>query len=253
MPTITVDPLPEEALSGLKDPTALQRAFNRLQEECAVLNGRLTASNLAKLVLAEKEIVTPSDWVSLADVLDNGFTDLGPATYGAVAVRKDGAGRVEIRERVQRGAGPPALFTTIATVGPAYAPAVGVRRVADAGGVHGAYDVLPTGAVRWLAGDPTAEFSFCGGSWVANDRSVPAWSTPFRVILPTTLSVSIREVLVVARAATFDGYGIPVECTVYKPTVERVQGQEQPVLSIPRIDGLQPEQRYKLTLWAYTD
>jgi hypothetical protein len=251
VPTITVDPLPQEALSGLKDPTALLRAFNRLQEECAVLNGRLTQANLSRLVLAEKELVTPSEWVALTPL--NSFAEFGPTTYGALAVRKDGSGRVEIRERVQRTAGPPALFTPITNVGPAYAPALGVRRVADAGGAHGAYDVLPNGDVRWLAGDPTSEFSFCGGSWAANDRSIPTWEKPFRVILPTTLSVSIREVLVVARAATFDGYGIPVECTVYKPTVERVQGQEQPVLSIPRIDGLQPEQRYKLTLWAYTD
>jgi hypothetical protein len=252
MPSITVDPLPEAAFSGLKDPSALQRAFNRLQEECAVLNGRLTPDNLSRLLLAEKELVTPSDWLPLA--LENGFQEFGPTAYGAVAVRKQADGRVELRERVKRPSGSPSLFTTILSLPAEYTPFLGVRRAADANGSHGAYDVLPTGEVRWLSGDPTSEFSFCGGSWVANDRSIPTWATPFRVALPTAkATVRIREVLVVARAAKFDGYGLPVPCTVYQPTVVRDQNGGSAVLSIPRIDGLQPEQRYKLTLWAFTE
>lgn len=251
MSTVTIDPLREEALSGLKDPKALLQAFNRLQEECAVLNGALTTDNLSRLVLAEKELVTPSDWVALTP--QTGFEDVGPATYGSFAVRKQGDGRVEIRERVKRAAGPPTLFDPITTLPTGYAPAVGLRRVADANGTHGAYDVLPTGLVRWLSGNPTSEFSFCGGSWIAEDRSIPTWEKPFRIILPVPNMVKVREVRVVARQAPFDGYALKTECTVYAPTVERVEGQQQPVLSIPRIDGLQPETRYKLTLWAFLD
>lgn len=253
MPTITVDPLHQEALAGLKDPAALLRAFNRLQEECAALNGALTAANLARLILAEKELVTPSEWVSLASALQTGFVENGPVDYATVGARKSPDGRVEIRERVKRAAGPPSLFDPILTLPAGYAPADGVRRTADCAGAHGTYDVLPTGVVRWLAGDPTSEFSFCGGSWVAADRSMPAWEKPFRIILPVTNIVSVRKVLVVARKATFDGYGLPVECAVYPTTVERVEGQQQPVLSIPRIDGLQPETRYRLTLWVFLD
>lgn len=252
MAAVTVDPLAEEALAGLKDPRALLRAFNRLQEEASVLNGGLTAANFKRVVLAEREVVTPSEWVPLT--LQNGFTEFGPTDYATVAVRKQADGRVEIRENVRRSAGSPSISTVITTVGPAYAPSVGIRRVGDANGLHAVYDVLPTGQVRWLAGDPTAGFAFCGGSWPAYDRSVPPWPTPLRVALNVTGIVAVREVRVVARAARFDGYGPPVPCTVFGPTVERSEtASGTPTLSIPRIDGLQPEQRYKITLWVFLD
>lgn len=252
MPSITVDPLPEEAFSGLKDPTALQRAFNRLQEECAVLNGRITAANLSKLVLAEKELVTPSEWVPLT--LESGFAEADSTTYPRTAVRKQADGMVALRENIRRATGAPATFTRIAALPSAYAPeSPGLRLALGTGGAVGSWKVVGQ-EIQWVTGDPTAQFAFCGGTWLAQDRSLPAWTQPFRIALPTARTgVVVREVLVVARSAKFDGYGVPVPCTAYKPTVERVPGQEQPVLSISRIDGLQPEQRYKLTLWAYTD
>lgn len=251
MPAVTVDPLHPEALEGLKDPNALLRAFNRLQEECAILNGALTAANFSRLVLTEKELVTPSEWVPLT--LDSGFVEADSGIYPVTAVRKRADGVVELRENVKRTTGSPTAFSPIAALPPAYAPAFPVLRVASASsGAAGLWKVVGQ-EVQWVSGDPTSQFAFAGGSWLATDRSMPAWEKPFRVTLPVQNLVSVRKVLVVARKAAFDGYGLTTECTVYGATVERVEGQPQPVLSMPRIDGLQPETRYKLALWVFLD
>lgn len=231
-------------------------AFNLLQQQAgAALNGGttngLTASNARRVVLADKEVVTPDEWVPLA--LEHGFADCGPPGYGAAGVRKDATGRVEIRECVSRAAGAPAAFTVITTLPAGYAPMDGIRRTCEASSnTLGGYEVLSTGAVRWLFGDPTSDFTFSGGSWMAADRSLPPWPTPFKVALNLDGKVSVREVWVVARASSSTETGLTMPTVCQAPSIERTAGGGN-VLVLPRIDGLRPLTRYRLTLWAFLE
>ena len=263
MPAITQDPLRPEALKGVEDPRQLLTALNRLQSEAgAVLNGGATLANAWRVVLPGVEIVTPDEWTALTPL--NSFADIGPTnSAGSLAVRKLPNGLVELREAVNRPAGAPASFTPIANLPAGHGPSAALRRVADAAGAHGVYDVIPaSGAtpakVRWVAGTPTTAFWLAGGMWEAADKSLPAWPTPVTVRLAdrrigTSTSVSVRHVLCAARTA--DGSaGILSTVSFPGAYIQAPSKPDEPrLLVLPRIDGLLPNLRYSLTLWAFLE
>ena len=256
MPAITLDQLRLEGLKGLQEPEHLLETLNRLQSEVgAVLNGGATLANAWRISFPSVEIVTPSEWAPLTPL--NGFADAAPAGFGAFAARKTPGGRVELREVVKRASGAPAIGTAIALLPAGYAPRYALRRPGTTGIPSVAvYDVQPAsgataGSVRWIAGDPTAQFWLDGGSWQAEDRSLPEWSTPvaLRVADPrVTGSTKVRLVLAEARSA--DGSaGIPSVLAFPGARLERPTGQGEGFrLVLPRIDGLREERRYTLSL-----
>jgi hypothetical protein len=261
MPTITNDPIRAEILEGLKDPRPLLAAVNRLQQEAAtILNGGATLANAWRVMFPAVEVVVPDDWVPLTPI--NGFADIGPANgAGAFAVRKWPDGRVEVREAVNRGAGAPAAFTVIADLPAGFGPNTSLRRVSDAAGVHGVYDVIAaTGSapakLRWVAGTPTVSFWLSGGQWAAADKSLPAWDKPVSLRLTdkrVSASTGVREVLCVGR--TQDGSAALLSrVTVTGAYVQPPARPGEPfLLVLPRMDGLVPGIRYTLTLWAFLE
>lgn len=261
MPTITQDPLLQEGVRGIEDPRQLLAVINRLQSESgAILNGGATLANAWRVVLTGVEVVVPEEWTPLAPL--NSFADIGPSnSAGALAVRKLPSGLVQLREAVNRPAGAPASFTPIAELPAGHGPVAATRRVADAAGAHGVYDIIPASGgapakVRWVAGVPTTAFWLAGGMWEAADKSLPAWEKPVtcrladRRLSPSTI---VRLVLCVAR--TQDDSAALLS-TVTFPGAEVTppqKGGEPFLLVLPRIDGLRPGRRYSLTLWAFLE
>jgi hypothetical protein len=258
-PFVTQEPLQPKAFEGLKEPGLLMAAFNRLQGEAGILNAGLTLANARRVVLADKELVTPaSEWTTLSLLAAGGFDDTGVANgYAPLSVLKQADGVAFIQGRLQRAAGAPPALTAIAQLPPGYAPASAQRRVGDATGYTlGVWHVDAGGSLRYLAGDPTNDFSV-SGSWVAADKSLPAWSTSFRCRLPVENAnpnkLVVRSVLIAARSATTADAGLLAVTSVYAPAVERVDGERFPNLVLPRIDGLREGTRYRLTLWAFLE
>lgn len=262
MPNITQEPLRPDALKGVEDPRQLLTVVNRLLQEAGnVLNGGATLTNAWRVVLPGVEVITPDEWVPLTAL--NGFADAGPgAGAPGLAARKDPyTRRVEVREVVSRAAGAPAAFTTIANLPAGYGPAAAVRRVADAAGAHGVYDVTAATAstpalLRWVAGTPTTSFWFSGGSWQAEDSSIPAWEKPVTVRLTDTrISASTRVRHVLCFAQTVDNRGGLLPTVTFPgASIQAPQKNGEPfLLALPRIDGLKPTLRYTLTLWAFLE
>lgn len=247
LPTITLDPLQAEDLKGLEEPEAVLEAFNRLQQEArTILASGITLANFRQAVLQQVEIVTPDEWLSLP--LENSFADAGSAG-SEFAVLKTHGGHVRLREVVSRGSAP-ADGTLIAQLPAGYAPS-GTRFITgvSTGEVICSTKVQPSGRIEYRSGDPTA-FLTLGGSWIAADKSLPAWPTPVRVRLASRGVDTCRLVLVLARSKdTSAGVFHPVSFP--SPVIEQPQRQvDFPVLVLPRIDGLQPLTRYTLTLVA---
>lgn len=253
MAAISDEPLEIQDLVGLQRPERLLEAVNRIQSEAgATLNGGAssgaTLGNLRHLLLADKEVITPGDWTPLEFASGSGWTDTGPArTFGSFAVRKSPDGTVRIREVLARPAGAPAVGAVIATVPALYAPQATVRRYGSAtGDVLSAWQVTAGGAVQWLFGDPTSEF-FVTGTWQAADPSMPEWDKPIR--LKVQERATVRRTYVEARAATGAEAGLAVPCQVYGARIDPpTSAEETPVLVIPRVDGLRPNTRYRLTI-----
>lgn len=244
MPAVTLDPLREDMLEGLKDALGLLEAFNRLQQEAgAALNAGLTLSNARQVVLEEKEIVTPDDWVRLTPEGD--FVDQG-STKSELAVWKGPNGHVRLRELVANPSGP-VDGDLIATLPAGYAPSgtIFISGVSTAE-TPSTVKVQPTGRIEYRSGNTTA-FLLLGGAWIAADKSLPPWPTPVRLRLTARGATNARLVLVVARSAD-GGAGVahPISCP--SPLIEPATQQgEYPTLVLPRIDGLQPLTRYTLT------
>jgi len=261
MPTVAVtqEPLPQKAFDGLKEPALLMQAFNRLQAESGVLNGGLTLANSRRVVLADKELVTPSDWTALT--LESGFVDAGGDAF--FGVRKGLDGTVHLREVFQHASGVPADGTLIAPLPAGFAPAGSayITGFSDggAGTVLATVKVVPTATgaqLQYRTGAPQV-FQVCSGQWTAVDKSLPAWAEPFRCRLPIEAAnpnrITVRSVLIVARAPNVADAGLESVSLVHSPTVERVANEKYPNLVIPRIDGLRELTRYRLTLWAFLE
>jgi hypothetical protein len=251
MAAVTEEPLEVQDLLGVQRPDRLLQLVNRLQAEAAAtLNGTeaggAVLANLRHVLLADKEVITPDDWAALTPA--NGFADAGPAGgYGALGVRKSPDGLVQLRETVSRGAGAPALFTSIATMPSIFAPPASVRRAGEAtGNTLGGWQVTASGAVQWLFGNPTAGFTVAG-SWQAADPTLPAWPSPLR--LKVRSRATVRRVFVEARTASGGEEGLQAPCTVTGARIEApATPGESPVLLIPRVDGLRALTRYRLTI-----
>lgn len=257
MAAITQDPLLPGALEGLKDERQLLTVLNRLQSEAgSVLNGGATLANAWRVVLTGVELVPPDEWVPLTPM--GSFTDLA----GNFAVRKDPyTRRVEVREALARAAGAPPAGTQFAALPAGFGPSSYCVRVADCDSGHGAYDVVPaSGAtpaqLRWQKGTPTAAFWLSGGSWQAEDPSIPPWEKPLTVRLVdrrVSASTTVRLVLCVARTADASA---GILSTVTFPGAS-LQAPQKPgdafLLVLPRVDGLKPGVRYTLTLWAFLE
>jgi hypothetical protein len=251
---IEVDTIEPEEVPRLPDKERLLEPLNRFMLQVSgALNGGLTPGNFA---VEERtvEVVAPEEWVPLT--AENSFADIGAASSaGGLAVRKLPDGTAELREAVNRPAGAPAAFTVITSLPAGYGPVAAVRRVADAAGAHGVYDVVPASGstpaqVRWLAGTPTASFWLCGGTWEAADRTFPAWEKAVRVALgsPSAPFPGRPKWVLVTSAVADDGSGVRVPPTVPSFTFTPATQQERALLSIPRINGLTPGVRYTLTL-----
>jgi hypothetical protein len=248
-PRIETEPIPPEAVKGLPNGQRLIEPINRLiLDVTAALNGRLTLGNLSTATRVV-QLNAPDEWVALTP--ENGFSDIGPASnFGSLAVLKEEGGRVRLRERVRRTLGSPAPETVIASVPTEYAPAENVLRVAGATGfTSGLYRVNTDGSIRWIGGDPTSDFTFGECSWLAADRTLPAWARPLRF----TLQGSATEprgpptrILITGRSK--DGAGLVEPPTVPAFTFEQGRPGEDIQITIPRINGLTPGVRYDLTL-----
>lgn len=253
---ITLDPLLEKDLAGLREPGPLLDAFNRLQAECgALLNSGLTLANAYRVELFEKELVTPDEWVALTPL--NGFADIGAASNaGSLAVRKSAAGRVELREVVNRPAGPPGGTTVIANLPAGYGPQAAALRIANANGAMGVYTIDPATSalparVRWVSGTPTSNYWLAGGSWEAADHSLPAWPIPVRLRIRDLSARTVRHVVLLARTADSATTGVAPTVHFPGPTIEKpARAGELPVLVLPRIEGLQPLTRYRVSIAA---
>lgn len=257
MPTITQDPLRPEALEGLKEPRGLLTTLNRLQAEAgAILNSGATLANAWRAVLTGVEVVTPSEWTGLTAT--NGFVDGATGQIGPFAARKCPlTKRVEVREVVKRAAGAPGGVTVVADLPAGYGPATYLIRTAECDGGHGVYDVVPASGstpaqLRWVSGTPTTRFYLNGGSWQAEDPGIPPWEKPVTVRLVDRRAPSVVR-LVLCLARTADGAtGIASTVTFPGAYIQPPQEPGDPrLLVLPRIDGLKPERRYSLTLWAF--
>lgn len=252
MAAISDEPLEIQDLAGLERPERVLEFLGRLQAEAgASLNGTkdtgITVANLRHLLLADKEVITPDDWTPLSFAGGSGWTDVGPAGgHGSFAARKSPDGTVRIREILQRAAGAPAVGSTIATVPALFAPQALVRRTGEAtGNALGGWQVTASGEVQWLFGAPGTYFTL-QGTWQAADPSMPEWPTPVR--LKVQQRATVRRAYVEARAATGAEAGLPVAAAVYGARIDPpAVADEPPVLVLPRVDGLRPNTRYRLT------
>jgi hypothetical protein len=248
---IDVDTIEPEEVPRLPDKEALLEPLNRFMVQVAgALNGGLTPGNFAVEERAV-EVVAPEEWVLLGPSLLNGFTDTG-ATGADFAVRKTEGGQVYLRDVIKRAAGAPADGTVIAPLPPGYAPESTTYVLGfDTAGAIGTIRVATTdgGRLEFRSGNPTA-FQSCIGSWLAADRTLPAWVKPVRVALgsaATPFPGRPKWVLVTAAVAD-DGSGVRVLPQVPSFSFTPATQQERALLSIPRINGLTPGVRYTLTL-----
>lgn len=221
----------------------------RATEKC--LRKGLTLADNVTAYIRQVDFLVPDDWVPVT--LANGFTQHPATQFGTPAVRKTEDGEVETRGLLERGAGAPAAGTVIFVPPAGYVPpSNGDRRYIVDGGVGTPANLeikFNTGFV--YNGGPVTLLHIGALRWVAADRKPPAWSEPLLLDIEVPWRPAYVRVLDMRysgeKLRRISGAG-PV---IWQEVRQTAAGVRQ--ISIERILGLVPTQRYTMTLGVFPE
>lgn len=241
---------------NLPDRERLVRALNPfLQATSSALQAGLTfGENFAAFVKAV-EVTCPEDWRTPTMGAGWSGTFAAATDPQPMSFRKRPDGKVEVRGRADYPSGTPTSGAALATLGSVYAPAH--RETFDVYATDGttytpaSLQVSPgTGAITWIASAGGYRgLSFSGDVWwMAADRTPLAWDTPVDFSLPATFPGKPGAVLLL-RAEEL-GSGAPIAAVSVDgwrlQTNTGADGKQ--IVRLPRVNGLTPGLKYRLTL-----